>query len=224
MGEVAEAYAGCRMRITGLTRGLDDRTATMMVPGCPQWSVHDVIAHLSGSVDDVLAGRLEGIATDAWTAAQVDARRDRAIDDMLDGWDEQAEPFENLLDPAGATGRQGVLDIVTHEHDLRGALGQPGARESDAVRIGARFVAPGLVFSAGEHGVQLRVTTSDGWSTGPEDATVTLEGTPFEMLRAITGRRGEEQLRELNWTGDYDELMPAFTWGPFRPSPSAIDE
>jgi uncharacterized protein (TIGR03083 family) len=179
---------------------------------------------LSGAVDDVLAGRLEGIASDEWTAAQVDARRDRAIDDMLDGWDAQAEAFENLLDEAGAAGRQGVTDIVTHEHDLRGALGQPGARESDAVRIGARFVAPGFVFAAGERDVVLRVVTTDGWSTGSEQAAVTVEGTPFDLLRAVTGRRNEEQLRELKWTGDYEAAIPAFTWGPFRPADSRIDE
>jgi len=172
----------------------------------------------------VLAGRLDGIASDVWTAAQVDARRDRTIDDMLDGWDEQAEAFENLLDGAGATGRQGVTDIVTHEHDLRGALGEPGARESDAVRIGARFVAPGLVFAASERNIDLQIITTDGWSTGNDKASLTLEGTPFELLRAMTGRRSEDQLRELNWSGDCEGIIPAFTWGPFRPSTSAVDE
>jgi uncharacterized protein (TIGR03083 family) len=224
MGEVAEAYAGCRMRITGLTRGLDDSVANARVAACPQWSVHDVIAHLSGAVDDVLAGRLEGIASDEWTGAQVEARRDRTIDDMLASWDAQAEEFENLLDDAGAVGRQGVTDIVTHEHDLRGALGQPGARESDAVRIGARFVAPGLVHAASERGIVMRIATTDGWSTGSDDTPVALEGTPFDLLRAITGRRNEEQLHELKWTGDYEPVIAAFTWGPFRPAVSRIDE
>jgi hypothetical protein len=71
MGEVGAAYAGCRARITDLVGGLDEERASTMVPTCPDWSVHDVVAHLSGGVEDAMTGRLEGLGTDRWTAAQV---------------------------------------------------------------------------------------------------------------------------------------------------------
>lgn len=73
VGDVAAAYAGCRARITDLARWLDEPQAATTVPTCREWSVHDVVAHVTGIVDDALAGRLDGVATDPWTAAQVDA-------------------------------------------------------------------------------------------------------------------------------------------------------
>src|SRR5260370_964850 len=42
-------------------------------------SVHDVVAHLAGTVTDVLGGRLDGVGSDPWTAAQVGTRRDMPI-------------------------------------------------------------------------------------------------------------------------------------------------
>src|SRR3954462_336182 len=100
------------------------------VPTCPRWSVHDVVAHLTGVVSDALDGRLDGVATDPWTAAQVDARRDHSVRDMLAEWNTRAPAFEELLDGMGEPGRQAVGDAVTHEHDIRAALRVPAARES----------------------------------------------------------------------------------------------
>jgi uncharacterized protein (TIGR03083 family) len=223
MGEVAEAYAGCRARIAELTGALDGPGAATPVPACPGWSVHDVVAHVSGVVDDALAGRLDGVATDPWTAAQVEARRDRSVAEMLAEWDEQAAAFEGLLDAIGDPGRQAVADVATHEHDVRGALGVPGARDSDAVRIGLAFFAPRLLESAAERGVVLRVL-ADGLAWGPDDAPTSVSGGPFELFRALSGRRSAEQLRALRWEGDADAAMGAFTYGPFRPAERPLAE
>jgi uncharacterized protein (TIGR03083 family) len=224
MGEVGEAYAGCRARITALTGELDGPGAATPVPTCPGWSVHDVVAHVSGVVDDALAGRLDGVATDPWTAAQVEARRDRSVADILAEWDEQAPAFEGLLDAIGDPGRQAVADVATHEHDVRVALGAPGARDSDAVRIGLAFLAPRLVESAAERGIVLRVQAGDGLSWGPGDAPTSLSGETFDLFRALTGRRSAVQLRALRWAGDVEAALPAFTHGPFRPAPQPITE
>lgn len=148
-GEVGAAYASCRGRIGELVRAAGDGKAkASVVPACPEWSVHDVVAHVAGVVADALAGRLDGVATDPWTAAQVDARRDRSVDEVLEEWETGAPTFEGLLDAIGDPGRQAVLDVVTHEHDIRGALGAAGARDSDAVRIGLGFVAPRFIEAA----------------------------------------------------------------------------
>ena len=223
MGEVADAYAGCRARIAELTAQLDTERGLAAVPACPEWSVHDVVAHVVGVVDDALAGRLDGVATVPWTAAQVAARRDVQIGDMLTAWDEQAPEFEALLDAMGDRGRQAVADVVTHEHDVRGALDAPGARDSDAVQIGCSFLARGFVASAASHGMAVRVR-ADGVSFGDSDATVVLNGNAFDLLRAMTGRRSVEQLRAMQWEGDSEQALPAFTFGPFCPAAVRIDE
>lgn len=224
MGEVADAYAGCRARIGALVRDLEPAAASLTVPSCPEWTVHDVVAHVSGVVDDALNGRLDGVATDPWTAAQVEARRDRPIPQMLDEWLEGAPAFEALLDEIGPPGRQAVADLVTHEHDIRGALGQPGARDSDAVAIGSRFVANGFVAATRDMGVRARAEAAGLYALGPDDAEVTLRGSAFELLRAMTGRRSVEQIRELDCDGDVERVLPAFTFGPFRPAAKRIDE
>lgn len=224
VGDVGDAYAGCRARIAGLTADLDAAGAGAPVPTCPAWTVHDIVAHVAGVVDDALNGRLDGVATDPWTAAQVEARRDRSIPEMLAEWDAQAPGFEALLDQIGDPGRQAVTDVVTHEHDIRTALGAPGSRDSDAVGIGLGFAAYWLVSSAGERGVGLRIEPDGADPVGPDDATAVLGGDRFTLLRAATGRRSVDQLRELRWQGDREAALAAFTFGPFTPAPGPIAE
>src|SRR5437763_12958509 len=83
---IAETYAEGRQRITDLVREAGDRGAATPVPTCPGWTVQDVVAHLTGVCADVLAGNVADVATDPWTDAQVKARRDRSIDEVLAEW------------------------------------------------------------------------------------------------------------------------------------------
>lgn len=223
MGDVGAAYAGCRARITALTAGLDAARGAARVPTCPAWSVHDVVAHVAGVVDDALAGRLDGVATEPWTAAQVDARRDRPLAAILAEWEASAPAFEGMLDAIGAPGRQAVADVVSHEHDIRAGLGAPGARDSDAVHVGITFVAPAFVAAAAERGIAVRVAVTGGASWG-DDADAVLSGDAFELLRAMTGRRSLDQLRALRWEGAGEAVLPAFTFGPFRPADYPVVE
>jgi uncharacterized protein (TIGR03083 family) len=224
MGEVAQAYRGCRERIIDIVAGLDVRQAQVTVPTCPDWTVHDVVAHLSGNLADAVAGRLDGAPTDDLTAQQIAVRRKLSAADVIEEWNEHALVVEPLMDGAGDIARQGVADAVSHEHDIRAALGVPGARDSDAVRIGLAFAAGRLVESAGARGVSLLVRTGDGWEHGAGGAEVILTAEPFELLRAITGRRSVGQLREMEWKGDYESAIPAFWWGPLHPADTTINE
>jgi uncharacterized protein (TIGR03083 family) len=226
MDQVGSAYAAVRTRVTDLTRDLDEAGEVATVPTCPRWTVHDVVAHLAGVVDDALAGRLDGVATDPWTQAQVDARRGEPIGAMLAAWEAAAPPFEDLLDHIGPPGRQAVLDAVSHEHDIRTALGCPGARDSDAVTIGYDFIATMFIGSARQQGIPIRLGGVDADDRGPADATHRLEGSAFDLMRAMTGRRSVDQLRAMAWTGSgtCEDALAAFTYGPFRPAVVFIDE
>jgi uncharacterized protein (TIGR03083 family) len=224
VGPVGSAYRDCRLRITGLVADLDAQRAAAPVPACPGWSVHDVVAHLSGGIADALEGRLEGAGSDAWTAAQVERRRQMPLSEVVREWAGNAPAVEALMDGAGAIGRQAVADVVNHEHDIRGALGRPAARRSDAVLIGLGFVADRLLWTAAELDLSLGIVCSDGTRFGADPADVTLTGEPFELLRAITGRRSVEQLRAMRWQGDGDAAIPAFWWDPVHPPEVAVDE
>ena len=140
MTEVAEHYRTARLRITELVLSLDDDDLARAVPACPGWTVHDVVSHITGVADDALNGRMDGVATDPWTAAQVERGRDVPTADLLDRWTEQAAVFESFPLPP-----QAVIDLTTHEQDIRGAVDQPGARDTAElpVRVRARRATGG---------------------------------------------------------------------------------
>src|SRR3954470_3151648 len=137
-------YEDTRQRVVDLVREttlLDFFAAARPLPACPGWRVRDVIAHLSGLATDIASGNLDGAATDAWTAAQVDARRDLSLDDLLAESDDVGPRLAGFLDDfPGRYGAQVVADITVHEHDIRGALRRPGARDSAAVAHGVDFL------------------------------------------------------------------------------------
>ena len=66
-----------RPRARGGRAASTRRRSSASSPATPQWRVHDVLAHLVGVPDDVVHGRMDGLASDAWTQAQVDARAGR---------------------------------------------------------------------------------------------------------------------------------------------------
>jgi hypothetical protein len=53
-------------------------------------------------------------------------------------------------------------------------------------------------------------------------ATVT--GSSFDLLRAFSGRRTEDEIRSLSWDGDADAVLPSLVWGPFRPPAGSLGE
>src|SRR3954463_10944487 len=113
-------YEQTRQRVVALVRDVaaDWVAASAVVPACAGWRVRDVIAHLSGMATDIESGNLDGAATDAWTAAQVDARRDLSLDDLLAESDDVGPRLAALLDDfPGRYGAQIVADITVHEHD-----------------------------------------------------------------------------------------------------------
>jgi hypothetical protein len=111
-----------------------------------------------------------------------------------------------------------VFDTLTHEHDIRGALGEPGSRAGDL----AFKAALGFVTTMGDQFIRqaelptLRLTTPTIGSVQLGDphaapGHLALRISDFEALRAFGGRRSVAQLRALPWDGDPTNLMPAFT-------------
>jgi uncharacterized protein (TIGR03083 family) len=224
--DVGAAYAEGRRRITEIVHDLDDHTARAPVPACPAWSVHDVVAHLSGICADIVEGRIDGVATDPWTAAQVTARTAVPLADLLDEWGELAPKVEAMAAGFGDAGDQWVADQATHEHDIRGALGAPGARDSETAAIAVDFMVGGFLLGVAARGLPtLEVRAGDRrWASGPDEPAVRLRTEPFEAMRSVAGRRSLDQLRALPWEGDPEPYLDAFTWGPFRPAAAPVVE
>lgn len=221
------AYREGRQRITSLLRTVDADEALRRVPACPEWTVKDVAAHLCGLNADILAGRMEGVTTEAWTQAQVDRRESASLAEVLDEWDEIGPQVEALLD-GGQLPAQMVFDFATHEHDLRHCLDRPGARDADSTRIGLQWLldawshppstpkatGPAMRLVVGERTVEL--------GQGEPGATLALE--PFEALRALGGRRSVAQICAYDWGTEPEPWLPWFSTGPLRPAPHDIVE
>ncbi|MGH8985120.1 MAG: maleylpyruvate isomerase family mycothiol-dependent enzyme [Acidimicrobiia bacterium] len=198
MADYALAYRDSRGRIIGLVRDLDDDQLDLFAPATPEWRVRDIVAHLTGVCADILAGNLAGVASDGWTAKQVGDRRDVPIDQMLGEWEEKGAAIEALVPdfPEVAVGQM-IADTATHEQDVRGALGAPGARDSDAVDIAVHWGARAL---DGSQPLRLE-TDADALDVGDGTPVATVEASRFELLRAMTGRRSLDQMRAYGWEG-----------------------
>ena len=199
----AAVYRGVRVRIAALVTHLPDAMLHVVAPATPEWRVRDVLAHLAGATADIASGNLDDVASDGWTGAQVDARRDVPIGAVLDEWARCSaivEPMIATLDPLMRA--MLLTDVVTHEHDVRGALGVPGERDSDAIAYAFRGISGGIGSQRGDAGA-LRILHDAGVSiVGAGEPTGTVRTTRFEIVRASVGRRSYDQIAAWDWEGD----------------------
>jgi uncharacterized protein (TIGR03083 family) len=208
--DLAGLYRQTRERLTALVAGLGDEELATPVPACPAWSVRGVLSHLVAIPQDALAGRLTGIPDDEYTAAQVARLAGHDLAGLLAVWQEHAPRFERNIAAGGVW--PAVIDVASHEQDIRGALGQPGARDCEAVRLSAGNLLRWL-----DPPVPVRVTVEDAeYRTGPANgAELGLTTTRFEAFRWRMGRRSRAQLAALDWSGDPTPVLGHLTvFGP----------
>jgi uncharacterized protein (TIGR03083 family) len=209
----AGLYQETRERIVGLM-GLDDAgnelTGHEPVAACPGWSVRDVVAHVVGVAEDLVSGRLTLPPTDEETAAQVARFRDHDMVGLLAAWATAAAALDRLVETAEVKPPLG--DITSHEHDIRAAIGRPGARDSEAVWKSSDQLLANL-----RTPVPLLVIVEDGqYRSGPDGGTeLRLRTTRFEALRWRTGRRSRSQLAAMDWSGDPTPVLDhLYLFGP----------
>lgn len=216
--DAAAAYCLVYERIDSLLGGRAD-ISELMVPACPAWSIRQTVAHLAGVADDVVSLNMEAKAADSWTSGQVDRLGGNSLDELLDLWGQMVDPVtERLALVPEGSGCQLVFDALTHEHDIRGALSEPGSRTGDLafeVALGfATTMGDQFIRHAGLPALRLVTPTIGAVQLGdPHTARgqVALDISDFEALRAFGGRRSVPQMLALSWHGDPTNLMPAFT-------------
>jgi len=207
------------MRVNDLVRSADGEALHRLAPATPAWSVHDIVAHLTGVVVDISEGRIDGVATDPWTARQVETRRDRETFDLLDEWYRHAPSIEDGIDRYGPAAYMFLADVVTHEHDVRGALGVPGARDSDAMELWWNALThPSRAEMDEASAPALELELESGTVVlGHGPPVASLRTTRFDLLRAATGRRSLDQIRGYVQRGELDPTMLVDDRFPARP-------
>jgi len=194
----AAAATELRIRVAQLVAATDPSELDAPAPACPGWRARDVLAHLVGVGDDVVSGRIDGIASDDWTAAQVERRRDIPIAQLLADWEQWGPQFEQLLvsGPPEMTG-QALYDAATHEHDLRHAIGRPGARDNTAMRAGWDWLIEART-RGGAPAIRFVTECSDDVA-GVGEPCATVRAPYFDLFRATTGRRTEAEISSFEW-------------------------
>jgi uncharacterized protein (TIGR03083 family) len=215
--DYAAVYRALRLRVTELVRRAPEDRLDAFAPATPEWRTRDVLAHLTGESTDILTGNLEGVGTDPWTQVQVDTRRDWSVGELIAEWEGNGPQLEPMIPSFGVVAGQLIVDVATHEHDVRGALDAPGARDTDALTIAYLWLGSRVgEIRAGAGAGALRVETESGTHVfGTGEPTATCATTRFEFFRAGTGRRSLDQIESWAWDGDDRQpaliVMPIFT-------------
>jgi len=223
--ECAVAYRAIRARVSDLVRAADPASLDAIAPATPEWRVRDILAHVSGVNTDIVNGNVNGVATDAWTDAQVATRSDWSIDELLDEWETNGSAVEANVAMLGSAAGQWVYDACTHEHDIRQALGAPGARDSDAVAIAFEWGTDRLgdILDRETTNGMVLDTEAGSKAVGAVEPRTSVRVSRFETIRAMTGRRSAAQIEAYDWSG---EPLPAqLTLRPmFTPRATDFDE
>ncbi len=216
--ELGELYASARGRIAAIAVDLPREAAELNCPATPEWTVHDVLAHLRGSTEDIRTGNLEGVTTEPWTAAQIERHRTTTTADLLTGWAEDSPLLEFVLSsPEPGIATRAVFDVHAHEADLRGALGYPAALSAPFAEWALPLLSERFLNNVQASRLpDVQIITTDGDVIGSGDASVVLRVSRFELFRSLLGRRSPAQVAVYDWgsTDPTPYLEHFFIFGP----------
>ena len=222
----ADVYQASRERLSDVVAGLTDEQLTTVVPATPSWTVRDLLAHLVAVANDLSARPADAPLLvipppDVVTAVGVEQRRGRPAADVVAEWDKAGLLLEERLAIWGRWGAP-VHDLLCHEADIRGALMLPRMPEDGwgasleefppflvefEPILSRRWSLPDtgtLVVRAGDRTYQL--------GSGDPSASVTVPE-PYELWRAMFGRRSRRQMAGWQWSTDpqpYLDALPFF--------------
>jgi uncharacterized protein (TIGR03083 family) len=205
MADLFVPYQRTRERVCTLLLDATPDALARTVPACPDWTVHDVAAHLVGTPAELAAGNFPTGDVGAWLQSIVDARHDADIQTLVEEWHALDGTIEPMMQGPGALM---FGDVAVHEHDVRAALDRPDheALEVDAV---VTFALEFVATPARDAGLGAVVVEHDGqtWRSHDADPGWTLHVEPWEAVRAVYSRRTAEELRALPGNGDAEPYI-----------------
>lgn len=199
-------------RVCNLVGRMDEVRMAGIVPACPDWTARELLSHMVGLGASVLAGDEPDDHGRDWTRRHVEERRDRGAAELVEEW----QGFrDQLADHMRATRPRPLADVIIHEHDLRGALEEPGARQSAGMRIVRGWMLerlaeelaalPPLVLASEEW----EWSSSQSAQDGDTDEVTVIRAPSFDLDRAIVSRRSALELRRWVEVGDVEQYLDA---------------
>lgn len=212
------AYRQVRENVTSMV-GRNRELDRVPVPACPGWTVADLVAHLveicwkvAKRSDRVLSPPFPTEGADPETLVQLWHTIGATVDQIL-------------LDYPGQRSAIMVMDGLTHELDIRQALGIGPPADHPGLCGTLDLLNIGFGRSVRRRGLPaLRVVTSGGaWVAGAGEPVATVVAERYELYRSLAGRRTHAQIASLSWSAPPDRWLPAFEWGPFHPPAVTVE-
>jgi uncharacterized protein (TIGR03083 family) len=210
-------YRAAMERVVAVAKASDEQALATRVPACPEWTVKELVAHLTGVAADSLSANVAELGQAGWTQAQVDARKDLPLDDIVDEWTMITDKLTAGMDDIHPTLSSALIgDLVTHELDLRGALNNADARDGDGVVISTSFYARNFGKRLKDAGLPTLIVEADGneWTAGRDEPVGTVKASVFDMLRGLTGRRTRDEVQSFDWSVDPTPYLDVFSMYP----------
>lgn len=218
MNSYAQAFVDSREAVCELVATVPAMEWERVSPLTPKWNVREVLAHLVGVSGDVSVHNLPTGDMNEWTRRQVESGAGLSIEELVTRWRELAIE-EEVNQGFGVL----LFDQVTHEYDIRHALGRPGPVHSSRVRLAAES---SLEFLRSSTTLTFRFRL-DGefYQLGSGQRIVELETSHFEFMRFRAGRRSWPEICALPWRGDLEAVREClFGNGFFTPALFQVNE
>ncbi|WP_099024687.1 maleylpyruvate isomerase family mycothiol-dependent enzyme [Mycolicibacterium palauense] len=200
-------YRHARARVAGLAATLSDDQLHSPVPATPQWTAHELLAHLVGCASDAANARVDGAPGEEWTERHVAERRHRSVGGLLLEWDRVGPAAESTLSEDQIFGPNMAADLICHEADLHEAMGLSRVDrehwqsflEVMMLHLRNQLRDSPTVLIRDENGQQ--------WICGSGEPTTLLRADGYEPLRAAYSRRSQRQIAEWDWTPSAHEQV-----------------
>ena len=206
-----QLYVDSARRVAELVMPLDDATVNTVTPACPAWSVRDVLAHLAGAAASFGTPTFAGMGTDPWTAEHVESRRNASVADLVAERSSHAAKLEQVA-PDDRVWLPVVHDALTHEADIRAAIGAPGL-PADALAAAFPLMEAVLPMRLDKLGPTTLELDGQPRTFGDGQPVLVVRTSLFEFWRGAFGRRSDAQMRSWVVAGDaatFAHTLPVF--------------
>ena len=188
---------------------------------CPQGTPRDLVGHLAGLAEDWVTARLDGYASEAWTAAQIARHADQPLPDVLAAWRVAANQLVVLDEhpTMGRPARWALGDALVHEADLYESIGsdQRPPLEPIVRHLGAAMARWSPTLESAGIALHVVTDTAQKWNIGaPDGDEITVSVDEYDWWRTIYGRRSRGATANLRWSGSPTAIIALALPYPFR--------
>ena len=244
MADLAGAFREMREALTNDLYGIDAAQWNIAIPTRSQWTVKDTVAMLAGFAGALIDGRWTEDYSDSWADREildglhialdhlVAERRERTGVEILEEWARHSKRLEVMMAgdepfPAGThpfVGWSYLWAVVQNAHNVWAAIGIVNARDFQATALCLESAVMWLDMRLQATGAPaLRILAgSREWVVGDGTPAASVTAAPFDLLRALSGRRSLAQIRDFAWDGDSRPYLEVFS--PFEPPREAFVE